>query len=535
MNSNSISNIILNTKNHPQTVFLLMVLGVVVRVLGISFVPAGLNQDEASIGYEAFSILTTGLDRNAVSFPIHLISWGSGQNALYAYLSMPFIHFFGLNVFSVRIVNAIFSCLSLLVFYSLIKLAFDRKKALIGLALLVICPWSIMSARWGLESNIFPTIILLGVFFMLKGVFSSQKYFPLSFLFFALSLYAYGTSYLIIPIFLCFSIPYLIYKKKISLKYCLISLSVFTVLAIPILLFLIINHFGLSSIQFINLTISRLISNRTTEIFNLFTPDFFGSLVKNISRLLNIFILQTDGNDYNAIPAFGTIYCISLPFLLIGMYNVLKKKLFLNETHYFIFSVWLVCSILLGIFSHVNINRLNIIFFPLLYYVILGFCYVNEMIKTEYRKNYQLFIIGLYTTLFAFFIGYYIVIFNEKNKDSFSYGLGDAIQYAEKIDATSTINITENTINMPYIYVCFYNQIDPNLFRKTVVYNNENYNGFRNVKHFGRYTFGTNLLVNNAIHVLSRDEMIIRKIDVNRYKKFGNYYIVQNYSQLKIN
>ncbi len=528
MNRKTISNFILNLINHPQIVYLLIVLGVIVRVFGISIVPAGLNQDEASIGYEAFSILTTGLDRNDISFPVHLISWGSGQNALYAYFSMPFIHFFGLNVFSVRIVNAIFSCLSLLVFYSLIKLVFDRKKALIGLALLVICPWSIMSARWGLESNIFPTLFLIGIFFTLKGVYSSQKYFPLSFLFFAISLYAYGTSYLIVPLFLCFSIPYLINKKIISIKCCLISLSVLIILATPILLFVIINHFGLSSIQIINMTIPRLLSNRTTEIFNLFNPDFFSSLVQNISKLLIIIILQTDGNDYNAIPAFGVIYSISLPFFLIGLYNVINKKLFFKEIHYYIFSVWLVCSILLGIFSQVNINRLNIIFFPMLYFIILGFFDVNEMIRTEYRNFYKLFIISLYTTLFAFFIGYYFIIFNNKNKESFSYGLGDAIQYAEKIDATSTINVTTNSVNMPYIYVCFYNQINPISFRKTVVYNNENYNGFREVKYFGRYTFTTNLLTSNTIHLLSKNEMLIYKLDATKYKNFGNYYIVKS-------
>jgi len=197
----AISNYLVNTRNQLLVLFLLIIIGFAVRGFGISVVPSGLNQDEASIGYETFSIMTSGCDRNANSLPVHLVSWGNGQNALYAYLSIPFIYLFGLNVFSVRIVNLLFSCLSLLIFYSLFKSIFGKKKALTALALLSICPWSIMSARWGLESNIFPTLFLLAVFFLIKGIQTSQRYFLASFLVFAISLYSYGTSYLIIPYF----------------------------------------------------------------------------------------------------------------------------------------------------------------------------------------------------------------------------------------------------------------------------------------------------------------------------------------------
>ena len=189
-----------NMRNHYLIITLLVVIGFAVRILLITSIPSGLNQDEASIGYEAFSILHTGCDRNANSLPVHLESWGSGQNALYAYLSIPFIYIFGLNIFSVRIVNALLSCLSLVIFYKLFSATFDKKKSMIALALLTICPWSIMSSRWGLESNIFPPLFLLAVFFLIKGVSTSQKYFPLSFITFAICLYSYGTSYLILPI-----------------------------------------------------------------------------------------------------------------------------------------------------------------------------------------------------------------------------------------------------------------------------------------------------------------------------------------------
>lgn len=517
----------LNTRNHYAIVFLLIVIGFAIRVLGITDIPSGVNQDEASIGYEAFSILNTGCDRNANSFPVHLVSWGSGQNALYAYLSIPFVHFLGLNIFSVRIVNALFSCLSLFIFYLLFKSISDKRKSLIALALLTICPWSIMSARWGLESNIFPPLFLLAVFFLVKGISSSQKYFPVSFLTFAICLYSYGTSYLIIPLFFLFVIPYLLHKKKISLSSLTFSLTLFVITALPIIIFVIINHFNLHQIQFGGITIPKLETNRTTVIFNLFNGDFVQTLIKNTIRFMSIMFIQTDGNEYNSISSIGTIFFISFPFFIIGFINIIKNKQFINNPNHFIFFSWLLCSIILGCTSHVNINRINIIFIPILYFTIFGFFDVENMLKPEYKKHYPSFLIGLYIIYFGFFCGYYFFVFKEEIKTSFSYGLGNAIQYAEKIKNNDTINITTNTINMPYIYVCFYNQTDPANFRKTVVYKDNNV-GFKDVRSFGSYTFGKNTLNNNTVKIFSKNEMETFNLDSSKYKNFGNYYVVQD-------
>lgn len=516
-----------NTKNHYIIVFLLIVIGFTIRVLGISNIPSGVNQDEASIGYEAFSILNTGCDRNANSYPVHLVSWGSGQNALYAYLTIPFVHFLGLNIFSVRIVNALFSCLSLFIFYLLFKSISDKKKSLIALALLTICPWSIMSGRWGLESNIFPPLFLLAVYFLIKGVSSSQKYFSLSFLIFSICLYSYGTSYLILPLFFLFVIPYLLHKKKISPSTLTLGLTSFLIVALPIIVFVIINHLNLHQVQVAGITIPRLDSNRTSVIFNLFNGDFAQTLLKNIVRFTSVMITQTDGNEYNAISSFGTIYFISFPFFIIGLFNIIKNRQFINNPNQFIFLSWLLCSIILGFTSHVNINRINIIFIPILYFTVFGFFDVENMLKPEFKKLYPTFLIGLYIIFFGFFCGYYFFIFKDEIKTNFSYGLGDAIQYAEKIKNNDTINITTNSINMPYIYVCFYNQTDPIDFRKTLVYQDSN-NGFKDVKSFGHYTFGKNNLNTKAVKIFSKNEMEVFNLDLLKYKKFGDYYVVRD-------
>ena len=64
-------------------IVIIMIIGFSVRLIGLGAVPEGLNTDEASIGYDAYSIANYGIDRNGNKLPVFLEAWGSGQNALY--------------------------------------------------------------------------------------------------------------------------------------------------------------------------------------------------------------------------------------------------------------------------------------------------------------------------------------------------------------------------------------------------------------------------------------------------------------------
>lgn len=75
----------------------------------------GLNSDEASVGYEAFSLINNGVDRNGVSWPLYMIAWGSGQSAFYTYLVIPFVYLFGLCRNSVVLPMSIISSITIVV------------------------------------------------------------------------------------------------------------------------------------------------------------------------------------------------------------------------------------------------------------------------------------------------------------------------------------------------------------------------------------------------------------------------------------
>ena len=200
---------VLRTIKENKVLVLILIIGILVRIFAFGNIPPGLNQDEASLGYDSYSLLNYGIDRNGMHNPVMLISWGSGMNALAAYIMMPFIKIFGLNVYSVRLVNLLFGILSLFIFFLVVKKIFNKEAAVVSTFLLAICPWHIMISRWALESNLFPSFFLLGVYFMLLSL-EKKIYLPLSFSLFALSLYTYGTAYFIVPLFVLIATIYLI-------------------------------------------------------------------------------------------------------------------------------------------------------------------------------------------------------------------------------------------------------------------------------------------------------------------------------------
>lgn len=117
------------TINQQKILVLLVIIivGILLRVYQFTDIPPSLHQDEASAGYEAYSLLLTGKDRWGNSWLSYFPSWSTGQNVLYSYLSIPIIKFFGLNPLTTRLVSLIFGILTLPLLYLTIEPIFDLR------------------------------------------------------------------------------------------------------------------------------------------------------------------------------------------------------------------------------------------------------------------------------------------------------------------------------------------------------------------------------------------------------------------------
>lgn len=495
--------------------------GIILRCFNISNLPHGLNCDEASSAYEAYSIMNYGIDRNGNFLPVFLQAWGSGQNALYSYIMMPFIKLFGLNIISTRLPMALIGSISLIVWYKLLKNIKNDKFAIIGLIFLVICPWHIMKSRWGLESNVFPDLILWAIYLIIKFLENKKVHnLYLASVILGLTGYSYGTAYFFLPIFVFSLFAYLLLKKEIKIRNVIISGFIIFVITLPIMLYVLINTFGLEQINLPFMTIPKLPVNRYEEQTSLFSGNVLLNAFENIKNSISLIIFQDDNLAWNNVSGFGMYYLISILFLIIGLiFSFTKNKLKCEYDN--IFNIWFVSAfLLLFVFKEANINRINILIFPLIYYIVIG---LNLLIEKN-NKIFNVAIIVVYILLFFQFMFAY----GKQNQNeywTFADNIKDVIEY---VDMQAVDNIYfEYAFKEPYIYVLFYTKYNTRDFVNSVQHFDENNLGkFENVKSFGKYKFylPEKFDEENSIYVISKNsniEIDYKKFDVKEFEKFN--------------
>ena len=496
---------------------LILLVGSLIRTIAIEQYPIGLNQDEASIGYESYSVLNYGIDRNGFSIPVHFVSWGSGQNALYAYLIMPLILLFGNTIFSIRFMMALIGCVTLLIAYFFFKDAFDDKKGLIALLVFSIIPWHILKSRWGLESNVFPDLIFYSLALIYFGIkYKKTKYFIFSSIILGISTYAYGTSYLFVPIFSVIMYIYLIIKKKITIKSSLLYLFITGVISLPMILFVIVNYFNLDSIKILNISIPKLVYNRFTEITSV-NGDFINNCFNNIKETILILLKQNDGMILNYSPKYGILYIISFPFIILGIISAIidKKNILLKLNN-----IMFVSSIVIAFFTIPNINRVNILWLSLMIYIVAGVLFSFKYI----HKYLKIGIISIYLVFFLMFtINYFGAYQNEIGNATFD-GLDDAIMFIsdKKYD---NLYIT-NSVNQPYVYYLYLNKIHPKYYinNRVFLYEDAMFQTINNVSNV--YFFIPNDFKKNNIYIMSNYELFKYNIKDFMIERFNNYSVV---------
>jgi 4-amino-4-deoxy-L-arabinose transferase-like glycosyltransferase len=437
--------------------FIILAVGIFARTWDFGKMPPGLNPDEASIGVEAYYLFKFGMDRNGISFPVHLISWGSGQNALYAYLIMPFIALRGLTPQTIRMPMMLSGILSLPLMYYVGRQLFGNKFALVAMFFLAISPWHIVNTRWAVESNILPFIFFAGFAFFLAANKNGIWFIPAS-ICFSLCLYAYGTAYVAIPIFLALCIPAAVYWEKIETKYIVSGLLIFFVLASPIILFVAINTFKLDAIHIGSVTIPRLpVEARYESLAVVFDKSPLASLTNNWKIMFDLLWGQKDAFAWNFVEPFGYFYTFTFPLAAIGLLLLIVsfKNAKENIFERWLLFAWIISAICIGIVHPVNLTRINLIFIPAL------FCTAICLIELDKRIKYTMpVVLVVLSAAFIFFnLAYHGKTYQKRAEEVFNAGIIPAIEYATDNDS-SLICITEQT-RFAYIYTLFVKKYHP--------------------------------------------------------------------------
>lgn len=165
------------------------------RFYHLDLSPGGLYADEASIGYNAYSILITGKDEHGVAWPLFFRAFGEYKNPVFIYSLIPLIKIFGLTPDIVRAGAAVWGSLTLPLMYIFsIQLTKNKSLSLLATLVLALMPWHLHYSRLGFEAITLPALFLLALIFHFK------RYSWLSGLIFGLSWYSYTTARLWAPL-----------------------------------------------------------------------------------------------------------------------------------------------------------------------------------------------------------------------------------------------------------------------------------------------------------------------------------------------
>lgn len=212
---------------------LIILVAALLRLINLGSIPPGVYIDEASFGYNAYSLLLTGKDEWGQSWPIFLRSFGTYTSVLYIYLLTMPIKLMDLSILSVRLPAAIFGILIPIVTYLIFRYSFKSSFQALVLAFIVsISPWAILYSRIGLELTFALFLVLVAIYLALL-IEKRAIYFLLVSLILGVSVYAYQALRIVSPLFLIGIIYF--YKDKLLLKkkILIVGIILFALLQIP--------------------------------------------------------------------------------------------------------------------------------------------------------------------------------------------------------------------------------------------------------------------------------------------------------------
>ncbi len=434
--------------NYQQILFCAILLfAIIIRIVGIDSTPPGINQDEAMAAVDAWALSKYGTDRFGMQLPVHFTAWEYGQmSVLLSYCMVPFIKIFGFSTFSIRLPMLCASVMGIILVYLISRKLFSEKLALCIMAFAAINPWHFMQSRWSLDCNLFPHIFLLGFYLLLCG-FEKRKYLYLAMVFFGLTFYCYGVAVYSVPVFLSLYAAWCLWKKEFSLKEICISFVIFLAVALPEILTMFINMFKLPTIETPLFTIPYFPhSIRSNDI--LFLNFSFEQLSKNATSLWKQVFLQKPDAVYNTLPDFGPLYHISIPFTFLGIWQFCRHTFTQKDLHRKTLNLALCLYFFTGIWTglttyQVNLNRINIIFYALMFLTVYGmYCVVGWIPKlaSDLRGGF----IAAYSIMAIYFFTQYFETLPNQLHTMFNVDFVTIIQEADSLEEYDTLYVSSN-------------------------------------------------------------------------------------------
>ncbi len=502
-------------------IFLVLFLAATLRLFALDRYPSGLNADEAALGYNAYSLIQTGRDEHGTPWPIEFRSFDDYKPGVYVYLTLPFVYFFGLNEWSVRLPSALLSILSVYLIYLLVSHLFPERILLkknnfeltpgyLAALLLAASPWHLHFSRGGWEVNAGTTFILLGTVLFLKALKRPQLWIPSAF-FFLLSLYTYHAARLVTPLLL-FSFTLIFHQdilsqlKKKQFLFLSIAITLGLVLSIPLVL-QFLNGSAASRFSGVGLFADtgplswvhegrRLSPNPDSFLtklrFNRYTAYLFEFIKNYLSHFSPQFLfIKGDEIARSKVPGFGQGLHLLLPFFYFGLFSLLTS---FRQRSSRVVLAWLFIAPIAAALTFQSPHALRSQNMVISFSITIAFGIIKLLTWLENKSASVIpLLISLFAITLAFNFSQYLnSYYNRYPKElpfAWQYGFKDLGNYLKKNQNKYDKVIISTAYDQPYILTAFYLKYPPTLLQQQLVFSTPDKFGFSTGLSFGKYEF----------------------------------------------
>ena len=480
-------------KRKTAVLLTILLVAAALRLYQLGQNPPSLDWDEASIGYNAYSILKTGKDEYGNSFPIAIRSFNDYKPPLYTYAAVSSIAVFGLTEFAVRFPSALAGILTVLVTYFLVKELFTINKtikqfnniaiAALAALLLAISPWHLQFSRVAFEANLALFFFTLAMYLFLKWLRSAKAVFLFgSSIAFASTMYTYHSARAVVPAFIL--LMALIFRKLLVQRWKEIGLGfiVGLFLMVPIALtfirgsaqarFSVVSVFtnpGIYTQEQERLERQAEYRTEDSDRGSIFAPFHQRSLVFTtiiVEGYLKHFnfdflFLRGDGIGRHSAVGMGLLYLWEFPFLLYGLYTMIKDK----WSGMKLIFPWLAVAPLASALTTQAPHAVRALLMLPVLQIITAYGIIHALRILKKNRYVSVFIGLLVCINFVYYLNLYYIHTPIERSHDWQYGYKEMVEIVTSLgDDAETVIVTQR-YDQPYIFFLFYDKTDPSYYQ----------------------------------------------------------------------
>ncbi len=261
----------------------------------------------------------------------------------------------------------------------------------------------------------------------------NNKYLLAAGLFYGLSLYCYAVIWPIVPIVLLLQIAYGLYHRKLHFnRWSFLSVAILFVIALPLLLFVMINSTDLPEITLPFMTIPKTSGYRGGEI-----ATSLSSIIDNAKNALRLFMHQTTGTPYDVLLPWGLFYDIGRLFITVGILCLLFKLLRKLVKKEFAPEFYIFASLVGGgitcLMVYVKLHHANNVFIPLVLCEAYGIYELLHFLKAKKKQLCYVasgVIVAIYLFCLAGFQRDYYTHYKDLVSAYFAIGMEECVDFA---------------------------------------------------------------------------------------------------------